>query len=77
MPSAVVFKLLAMLLVVALGWGVARLNLLGASRLGQSPGEGSAEATRLLSSVAFYVFIPALLFRASARLDLQIGRAHV
>ena len=71
MPSAVILKLLAMLLVVALGWGVARLNLLDAPRPGQSQGEGSAEATRLLSSVAFYVFIPALLFRVSARLDLQ------
>ncbi|MFZ2651872.1 MAG: AEC family transporter [Burkholderiaceae bacterium] len=63
MPSAVVFKLLAMFIVVALGWAVVRLRLLG-------PGGGSADAARVLSNVAFAIFIPALLFRTSARLDL-------
>ena len=66
MPSVVVYKLLALLIVVALGWVVARLNLLR----GKGDG-GSAEPTRLLSNAAFYIFIPALLFRTSVRLDLS------
>ena len=68
MPSAVVYKLLAILIVVALGWLLARLNVFAAR--GAAGGSGSAEATRLLSNVAFYIFIPALLFRTAARLDL-------
>ncbi len=68
MPSAVVYKLLAILIVVALGWLLARLNVLGTSAGAGAP--NSAEATRLLSNAAFYIFIPALLFRTAARLDL-------
>jgi malonate transporter and related proteins len=66
MPEAVVAKLLAILIVVALGWALARLNVLGARGEG-----GGAEAARLLSNAAFYIFIPALLFRTSVRLDLR------
>ncbi len=66
MPSSVVYKLLAIFVVVALGWAVARLNVLGARGEG-----GSADAARLLSNAAFYIFIPALLFRTSVRLDLS------
>ena len=65
MPSAVIYKLLAIFIVVALGWAVARFNVLG--------GKGAAastDAARLLSNATFYIFIPALLFRTSARLDL-------
>jgi malonate transporter and related proteins len=64
MPSAVVYKLLAILIVVALGWAMAQLKVF------RSGGSGSAETTRLLSNLAFYLFIPALLFRTAARLDL-------
>lgn len=67
MPSAVVYKLLAIFVVVALGWAAARLNVLG----GKGNRGNRAEATRLLSNAAFYIFIPALLFRTSARLDLS------
>ncbi len=63
MPSAVIYKLLALLIVVAIGWAIARFNVLGGSARG-------AEPTRLLSNAAFYIFIPALLFRTSARLDV-------
>ena len=66
MPSAVVYKLFAIFVVVALGWAIARFNVLGARGEG-----GSTDAARLLSNAAFYIFIPALLFRTSARLDLQ------
>jgi malonate transporter and related proteins len=68
MPSAVAYKLLAILIVVALGWAMARLQVFRAS--GAASGSGSAETTRLLSNLAFYIFIPALLFRTAARLDL-------
>jgi len=59
--SAVVFvKLLAIFAVVAIGWGAARSGKLGAD-----------EASRVLSAAAFYVFVPALLFRTTARIDFQ------
>lgn len=57
--SALVFgKLLVIFGVVAAGWAAARLRLLG-------PGD----AARTLSNAAFYVFVPALLFRTTARVD--------
>jgi malonate transporter and related proteins len=62
MTMTILFKLLAMFIVVALGWALGRARLLGT-------GEGAADPARVLSNAAFYVFIPALLFRTSARLD--------
>lgn len=62
MAAAVMFKLLAMFIVVALGWLAGRTRVLGA-------GEGLLEPARILSNAAFYLFIPALLFRTAARLD--------
>ena len=57
--SALVFvKLFAIFAVVAIGWGVARSGRLGAG-----------DASRVLSGAAFYIFVPALLFRTSARTD--------
>ena len=57
--SPVVFvKLLAIFAVVAIGWGAARSGRLAA-----------AEASRVLSGAAFYIFVPALLFRTTARID--------
>ncbi len=57
--SAVVFvKLLAIFAVVAIGWGAAKSGKLGAE-----------EGSRVLSAAAFYVFVPALLFRTTARID--------
>ena len=58
MSSLVFAKLVVIFLVVAAGWGVARLRLLG-------PGD----VARTLSNAAFYVFVPALLFRTTARID--------
>jgi predicted permease len=57
--SALVFvKLFAIFAVVAIGWVVARSGRLGAG-----------DASRVLSGAAFYIFVPALLFRTSARTD--------
>jgi predicted permease len=52
-------KLGAMFIVVAFGWVAGRLRWLG---------EG--DAARLLGAIAFTIFVPALLFRTAARLDL-------
>ena len=59
--SALVFvKLFAIFAVVAIGWGVARSGRLG-----------SGDPARVLSGAAFYIFVPALLFRITARIDFD------
>jgi hypothetical protein len=59
MSWLVLQKLLAMFIVVALGWCAGRRRWLG---------EG--DSARVLANAAFMVFVPALLFRTAARLDL-------
>jgi malonate transporter and related proteins len=59
MTLAVLYKLLAIVFTVTLGWGTARAKWLG---------EG--DVARVMSNVAFFIFVPALLFRTTARLDL-------
>jgi malonate transporter and related proteins len=57
--STVVFlKLVAIFVVVALGWVAGKLRWLGDN-----------DPARTLSNAAFYIFIPALLFRTTARVD--------
>lgn len=63
MTADVAFKLLAIVLTVGLGWAAARARWLGDA-------DGSATAVRVLSAVTFNLFVPALLFRTMARLDL-------
>ena len=58
MSGVVFLKLLAIFAVVAIGWAVARSGKLG-------PGDPA----RTLASAAFYIFVPALLFRSTARID--------
>ena len=58
MSSLVFAKLLVIFGVVAAGWAAARLRLLG-------PGD----VARTLSNAAFFIFVPALLFRTTARID--------
>jgi len=60
MSPLVFVKLLAIFAVVAIGWGAARSGKLGAE-----------EGSRVLSAAAFYVFVPGLLFRTTARIDFQ------
>jgi malonate transporter len=62
MTIAVFYKLLAIFIAVALGYAAGRLRWLG------QPGEG-ADPARTLANIAFYIFVPALLFRTTARLD--------
>lgn len=58
MSFAIVAKLLAILAAVGLGWAAGRFRLLG---------EG--DPARVLANAAFYLFVPALLVRTTARLD--------
>jgi malonate transporter and related proteins len=62
MTTAVAIKLLAVLLTAALGYGAGRCRLL-------TTGAASSDAARVLSNAALYVFVPALLFRTTVRLD--------
>ena len=63
MSLAILLKLLAVFAVVALGWVAGRARWLG---------DGSdGDAARVLSASAFHLFVPALLFRTTARLDLS------
>jgi predicted permease len=61
---AIFHKLLANFFTVALGWLAGRQRWLGG---GGKDGIGSA--ARALSDAAFYLFVPALLFRTMVRLD--------
>lgn len=64
--SWIVFhKLLAILIAVAIGWFVGRMRWLGGADAGGSGGDPA----RVLSNVAFYIFVPALLFRTTARVE--------
>ena len=58
MSPLVFVKLFAIFAVVAIGWAVARSGRLG-----------GGDPSRVLSGAAFYIFVPALLFRTSARID--------
>lgn len=61
--TAVVFhKLLAIFLTVFLGWIAGRMRWLDG-------GNPQADPARLLGNAAFYIFVPALLFRTVVRLD--------
>jgi len=58
MSALVLVKLFAIFAVVAIGWAVARSGRLG-----------GGDPSRVLAGAAFYIFVPALLFRTSARTD--------
>lgn len=58
MTPAVFLKLLAIFVVIAIGWIAGRARFFG-----------GGEAARALSNTAFYLFAPALLFRTTARID--------
>jgi predicted permease len=62
MSSTVFLKLLAIFVVVAIGWIVGKLKWLG-------PGTQESDPARTLANAAFYIFVPALLFRTTARID--------
>ena len=59
MSTLVFLKLLAIFAVVALGWVVGKARWLGDN-----------DPARVLANAAYYIFVPALLFRTTARIDL-------
>ncbi len=61
MSLAIFLKLTAIFAVVALGWIAGRARWLG-----------TGDVARVLSNAAFFLFIPALLFRTTARIDLSV-----
>jgi hypothetical protein len=74
MPDTVLDKLPALFATVLLGWAAARWGwLTEGSRAGTRGGStgAAADPARVLSAAAQYLFIPALLFRAMARLDFS------
>ena len=77
MTLAVLYKLLAIMATVAMGWLAARLGWLGriAAKGGTgtrgSAGTGGNDPARVLSNFAFTLFVPALLFRTMVRQDLS------
>ena len=68
MSSLVFFKLLAIFAIVAIGWVVGKLHWL-------SPADGEsghhADPARVLANAAYYIFVPALLFRTTARIEVE------
>jgi len=64
MTWATAAKLLAILVAVAIGWAVGRMRWLGGGEAGSD-----TDPARVLANAAFYIFVPALLFRTTARLD--------
>lgn len=58
MFSLILFKLLAIVTVVGIGYLVGRMRWLGEN-----------DPARVLGYAAFYIFVPALLFRTSSRID--------
>jgi len=68
MTWAIAAKLVAILVAVAIGWAVGRMRWLGGGKAGSQPGE-EGDPARVLANAAFFIFVPALLFRTTARLD--------
>lgn len=66
MTLTIAYKLLSIVLAVALGWLAGRMRWLGAP----AARAGDADPARMLGNAAFYIFVPALLVRTTARLDL-------
>ena len=64
MSALVFFKLFAIFVVVAIGWVVGKLKWLG-------PAEAGADPARTLAHAAYYIFVPALLFRTTARIAFE------
>ena len=63
MSATVFYKLLAIVAVVALGWTIGKLKWLSHANA------SDADPARTLSNAALYIFIPALLFRTTARIQ--------
>jgi malonate transporter and related proteins len=68
MSSLIFFKLLTIFFIVALGWVAGQRRWLGP---GTKAGDAGPDPARVMSNAAFFIFIPALLFRTTARIDIS------
>ena len=64
MSVPILFKLLAIFIIVAIGWIVGKLKWL-------NPPDSAADPARTLANAAYYIFVPALLFRTTSRIVFQ------
>ena len=64
MTSLIFFKLLAIFVIVVIGWVAGKMRWLG-------PRTQESDPARTLSNAAFFIFVPALLFRTTARIDFR------
>jgi malonate transporter len=69
--ETIVWKLLAILAVVGVGYAVGRSGWLARRGVAAEMPLPPGDSTRMLANAAFYLFSPALLFRTTARLDLN------
>ena len=69
MSSLVFFKLLAIFAIVAIGWIVGKLRWL--SPVDVEAGH-HADPARVLANAAYYIFVPALLFLTTARIEFAV-----
>ena len=71
MTGAVLAKLLAMFFTVALGYVAGRMRWLGTpGKHADAACSQDGDPARVLGNVAFFLFVPALLFRTTVRLDM-------
>ena len=68
MSSIVFFKLVAIFVIVAVGWVVGKLRWLSPTDVEAGP---RTDPARVLANAAYYIFVPALLFRTTARIDFK------
>jgi predicted permease len=68
MSSLVFFKLLAIFAIVSIGWIVGKLRWLSPTDVESGH---TSDPARVLANAAYYIFVPALLFRTTARIDFQ------
>ena len=67
MTFQVFFKLVAIFAIVGIGWTVGKLKWLDPA----GGAEGTSDPARTLANAAYYIFVPALLFRTTARIDFK------
>ena len=67
MTSQVFFKLVAIFAIVGIGWIVGKLKWLDPA----GGAGGTSDPARTLANAAYYIFVPALLFRTTARIDFK------
>ncbi len=64
MTAVLFYKLLAIFIAAGMGWFVGHMRWLGQAG-------GDNDPARVLSNLAFYLFVPALMFRTTARVDFS------